>query len=72
VINDEDGKGSVCMNVTTGSGDQVYVMLGLNPIRRTSNANVYEEYNDFYDTSIATLLVSWVWQKNVQTARGFY
>jgi hypothetical protein len=60
------------MNVTTGSGDQVYVMLGLNPIRRTGNTNVYEEYNDFYDTSIATLLVSWVWQKNVQTARGFY
>jgi hypothetical protein len=33
VINDEDGQGTVCMNVTTGSGDQVYVMLGLNPIR---------------------------------------
>jgi Ca2+-binding RTX toxin-like protein len=40
------------MNVTTGSGDQVYVMLGLNPIRRSGNANVYEEYNDFYDATI--------------------
>jgi Ca2+-binding RTX toxin-like protein len=72
VINDEDCKGSVCVNVTTGSGDQVYVMLGLNPLRQTGNANVCEEYNDFYDTFIATLLLSWVMQKNVQTARGFY
>ncbi|MEW8203418.1 MAG: calcium-binding protein [Candidatus Thiodiazotropha endolucinida] len=32
VINDADGLGTVCMNVTTGSGDQTYVMLGLNSI----------------------------------------
>ncbi|MEW8586308.1 MAG: calcium-binding protein, partial [Candidatus Thiodiazotropha sp.] len=52
VINDSDGLGTVCMNVTTGSGDQTYVMLGLNTLRQTINPNVYEEYNAFYDATI--------------------
>ncbi|MCU7937274.1 MAG: hypothetical protein KZQ99_20835 [Candidatus Thiodiazotropha sp. (ex Dulcina madagascariensis)] len=34
VINDADGKGTVCMNVTAANGEQVYVMLGLNAIRQ--------------------------------------
>ncbi|MEW8073547.1 MAG: calcium-binding protein [Candidatus Thiodiazotropha sp.] len=52
VINDADGLGTVCMNVTTGSGDQTYVMLGLNTLRQTDSPNVYEEYNAFYDATI--------------------
>ncbi|MEW8203416.1 MAG: calcium-binding protein [Candidatus Thiodiazotropha endolucinida] len=52
VINDADGLGTVCMNVTTGSGDQVYMMLGLNTLRQTDNPNVYEEYNAFYNATI--------------------
>lgn len=52
VINDADGLGTVCMNVRTGSGDQVYMMLGLNTLRQTDNPNVYEEYNAFYNATI--------------------
>ncbi|MFC1385690.1 MAG: calcium-binding protein, partial [gamma proteobacterium symbiont of Clathrolucina costata] len=52
VVNDADGLGSVCMNITTGSGEQSYVMLGLNTLRRTANPNVYEEHNAFYDATI--------------------
>ncbi|MCU7861078.1 MAG: hypothetical protein KZQ86_14890, partial [Candidatus Thiodiazotropha sp. (ex Lucinoma kastoroae)] len=52
VINDTDGLGTVCMNMTTDSGEPVYVMLGLNGLSRTENPNVYQEYNDFYNTSI--------------------
>ncbi|MEW8585593.1 MAG: hypothetical protein AB2531_07495, partial [Candidatus Thiodiazotropha sp.] len=39
VINDSDGLGTVCMNVTTGSGDQTYVMLGLNSITSLAVTN---------------------------------
>ncbi|MEW8050970.1 MAG: hypothetical protein AB2792_10840 [Candidatus Thiodiazotropha sp.] len=39
VINDADGLGTVCMNVTTGSGDQTYVMLGLNSITSLAVTN---------------------------------
>ncbi|MEW8193199.1 MAG: calcium-binding protein, partial [Candidatus Thiodiazotropha sp.] len=52
VVNDADGLGSVCMNITTGSGEQSYVMLGLNLIRQTANPNVYEEYNPSCDATI--------------------
>jgi Ca2+-binding RTX toxin-like protein len=52
VINDVDGLGTVCVNLTTGYGDQVYVMLGLNTIRQMDDPNVYEEYNPYYDTTI--------------------
>ncbi|MEW8009676.1 MAG: calcium-binding protein [Candidatus Thiodiazotropha sp.] len=52
VINDADGLGSVCMNITTGSGEQSYVMLGLNLIRQTGSSNVYEEYNPSCDATI--------------------
>ncbi|MEW8227865.1 MAG: calcium-binding protein [Candidatus Thiodiazotropha endolucinida] len=52
VVNDADGLGSVCMNITTGSGEQSYVMLGLNLIRQTGSSNVYEEYNPSCDATI--------------------
>ncbi|MET0067325.1 MAG: calcium-binding protein [Candidatus Thiodiazotropha sp.] len=52
VINDADGSGTVCMNVTAGNGEQVYVMLGLHYLERTDNPNVYEEYNDYYDITL--------------------
>lgn len=52
VINDTDGLGTVCMNVTTGSGEQVYIKLGLGAIYQIGSFNSYEEYNDFYDATI--------------------
>jgi Ca2+-binding RTX toxin-like protein len=64
VINDSDGAGNVCMNVTTGNGENVYVLLGLHSIRRIGDSNVYQEYNPYYDVTITytlngnTLLVS--------------
>jgi Ca2+-binding RTX toxin-like protein len=67
VINDADGLGTVCMNVTTGSGDQVYVMLGLNTLCQTGNSNIYEEYNAYYDVTLrytvngSTLTVDNAW-----------
>ncbi|MCG8024573.1 MAG: hypothetical protein JAZ02_11390 [Candidatus Thiodiazotropha endolucinida] len=39
VVNDADGLGSVCMNITTGSGEQRYVMLGLNAITSLAVTN---------------------------------
>ncbi|MEW8439417.1 MAG: calcium-binding protein [Candidatus Thiodiazotropha taylori] len=64
VINDSDGAGNVCMSVTTGSGENVYILLGLHSIRQIGDSNVYEEYNSYYDVTLRytltgnTLLVS--------------
>ncbi|MCU7918440.1 MAG: hypothetical protein KZQ95_08800 [Candidatus Thiodiazotropha sp. (ex Epidulcina cf. delphinae)] len=52
VINDADGQGAVCMNVTAANGEQVYVMLGLHWIHQTDNPNVFEEHNNHYDVTL--------------------
>ncbi|MCU7926648.1 MAG: hypothetical protein KZQ97_09430 [Candidatus Thiodiazotropha sp. (ex Dulcina madagascariensis)] len=52
VINDADGLGAVCMNVTAANGEQVYVMLGLHWIHQTDNPNVFEEHNTHYDVTL--------------------
>ena len=53
VINDSDGLGSVCMNVTAGTGESVYLLLGLGKLRQQEgNSDVYEEYNAYYDVTI--------------------
>ncbi|MCU7923332.1 MAG: hypothetical protein KZQ88_11635 [Candidatus Thiodiazotropha sp. (ex Dulcina madagascariensis)] len=52
VINDADGQGAVCMNVTAANGEQVYVMLGLHWIHQTDNPNVFEEHNTHYDVTL--------------------
>jgi trimeric autotransporter adhesin len=51
VINDVDGLGAVCMNVTLASGEQVYILLGLNGLYKLEDSTVYEEYNPYYDVT---------------------
>ncbi|MCU7869288.1 MAG: hypothetical protein KZQ98_12250 [Candidatus Thiodiazotropha sp. (ex Lucinoma borealis)] len=57
VISDADGKGLVCVKVTAGNGEEVYVQLGLGPIRGPGEPNVFVEYNEYYDTTITYTLV---------------
>ncbi|MEJ2622402.1 MAG: calcium-binding protein, partial [Candidatus Thiodiazotropha sp.] len=51
IINDSDGLGSVCMNITTNNGEETYVFLGLHPLEEIAD-NVYEEYNPYYDSTV--------------------
>jgi Ca2+-binding RTX toxin-like protein len=51
IINDSDGLGSVCMNITTDSGEETYVFLGLHTLEEIAD-NVYEEYNPYYDSTV--------------------
>ncbi len=53
IINDADGKGTICTSVTAGNGDEVYVQLGLGLIFPVyGEPDTYREYNAFYDTEI--------------------